>query len=263
LTREWSKKADIVQSRFEWYRHPEFWTSLTQFLPGLKQIHLAGGEPMLIKQQAEFVKACCELGEAGHISLHYHTNATIFPEALVPYWDQFEQVFFMISIDGVGDVANYVRYPSDWDRIVTNIRRFDSLGENALIQFHSTIHALNVYRLPELLKWADTAGFENRRRFDSIQGFVGTGLVHNPVHQDIRVLPHDFKRVITRRLTDYIETRPASEPVDQLNSVLGVLNSADWSRQMRRLTHHTTLLDRVRGTDVLSTFPELADYWGR
>jgi hypothetical protein len=259
--REWHDKAGIVQSRFEWYRQPEFWSNLTRFAPGLRQIHLAGGEPFLIRQQAEFVKACCELGEAEHISLHYHTNATIFPEELVPYWAQFEQVFFMISIDGVDEVANYVRYPSDWERIVANVRRFDSLGENTLLQFHSTIHALNVYRLPELLEWADTAGLRNRKRFDSIQGFVGTGLVQNPIHQDIRVLPSGLKRLITHRVTDYIRSRPAGEPVDQLNSILGVLNSDDWSRRMRGLIHHTRLLDRIRGSDVLSTFPELAPYW--
>jgi hypothetical protein len=30
---------------------------------------------------------------------------------------------------------------------------------------------------------------------------------------------------------------------------------------MRPLIHHTRLLDRIRGSDVLSTFPELAPYW--
>ena len=141
------------------------------------------------------------------------------------------------------------------------MRRFDSLGENTLLQFHSTIHALNVYHLPELLEWADTAGLRNRQRFDSIQGFVGTGLVQHPIHQDIRVLPPGLKRLITHRVTDYIRSRPAGEPVDQLNSILGVLNSDDRSRRMRGLIEHTRLLDRIRGRNVLSTFPELAPYW--
>src|SRR5947199_8682052 len=110
----------------------------------------------------------------------------------------------MHSIGGNDEVANYVRYPSDWERIVANLRRFDSLGENTLLQFHSTIHALNVYRFPELLEWADTADLRNRKRFDSIQGFVGTGLVQNPPHQDIRVPPPAPTRTITRPLTDHI-----------------------------------------------------------
>ena len=44
---------------------------------------------------------------------------------MVPYWEQFEQVHFIVSIDGVGDVADYVRHPSDWEEIEANIRRFD------------------------------------------------------------------------------------------------------------------------------------------
>ena len=66
-------------SRFEWYRNPEFWSNLETFLPHVKELILAGGEPFLIKEQFAFVKACCEAGEAGHIRLRYHTNGSVFP----------------------------------------------------------------------------------------------------------------------------------------------------------------------------------------
>jgi len=257
----WEFQAGIDQRRFAWYRRPEFWTSLRSLLPDLRRVIFAGGEPLLIRQQAEFVKACCELDEAHHISLQYNTNGTVFPEDLVPYWEQFEQVYFIVSIDGVGEVANYVRHPSDWQQIVANIARIDRLGDNTLMQFHSTVHALNVYRLPEVLEWADTAGLRNRAQFGSIQGFVGTGLVHTPVYQDIRVLGADLKRTITGKLTDYIESRPAAEPVDQLAGIVAFMNSEDRSGRMRHLVHHCATLDRIRGSDVLRTFPELAPHW--
>jgi MoaA/NifB/PqqE/SkfB family radical SAM enzyme len=263
LAGEWRDKADIDQSRFAWYRTDAFWSNLKSFLPGLRRIILAGGEPFLIRMQADFVKACCELGEACHISLQYHTNGTVFPDELVPYWEQFEHVHFMISIDGIGEVADYVRHPSDWEQILANIRRFDALGDNTLMQFHSTVHALNVYRLPDVLHWADSAGLRNRTRFSSIQDFVGTGLVLTPVHQDVRVLHPEFKRKVTLRLRDYIEKRPEGEPVDQLSSILAYMNSEDRSERMRLLVHQMAMFDRVRGSDVLRTFPELASCWPR
>jgi MoaA/NifB/PqqE/SkfB family radical SAM enzyme len=263
LADEWGFKAGIDRDRFGWYRNPEFWSNVKSFLPDVREIIFAGGEPLLIKQQSEFVKACCEMGEAEHIALRYHTNGTIFPEEMVAYWERFDHVHFMVSIDGIGDVADYVRHPSDWEQIVTNIRRFDGLGQNTLTSFNSTVHALNVFRLPEVLEWADSGGLQNRSRFSSIQDFVGTGLVHTPIHQDIRVLHADFKHVVTRRLTDYIEARPAGEAVDQLTAILAFMNSEDRSELMPKLVEYTTMLDRIRGSEVLDTFPELAPYWAR
>ena len=116
LKHEWRFKSMIDASRFEWYRNAAFWENLKSFLPHVKEIILAGGEPFLIKEQFDFVKACCESGEAHHIRLRYHTNGTVFPKEMIPYWEQFEWVHFMVSLDGIGEAANYVRYPTTGKR---------------------------------------------------------------------------------------------------------------------------------------------------
>lgn len=261
LTAEWGFKAGLDRHKFEWYRNPEFWSKLKSFLPDVREIILAGGEPLLIRQQFDFVKACVEMGEAEHIALRYHTNGTVFPDEMIPYWKRFDRVHFMLSIDGIGDVANYVRYPSDWQQIVANIRRFDGLGCNTLTTFHAAVHALNVFRLPELLEWANSSGLQNRNRVGGIQELVGTGLVQSPDYQDIRVLPSAFKHEVTRKLTQCIDGRPAGEPVDELTAILTFMNSEDRSEQMPKLVQYTRMLDRIRGANVLDTFPELAPYW--
>jgi MoaA/NifB/PqqE/SkfB family radical SAM enzyme len=253
----------IDAGRFEWYRNPAFWSNLKTFLPHGREIILAGGEPFLIKEQFAFVKACCETGEASHIRLLYHTNGTVFPEEMIPYWDEFEHVHFFVSIDGIGDVADYVRHPSDWEAIEANIRRFDGLGENTLTNFHYTMHALNVYRLPEMLEWADTSGLPNRERVSSIQECVHTGLVHYPPYLSIRVLPTDYKQLVTDRITDYMKAGWAGQAVDELTEILSFMNSEDHSERMPSLVEYTTTLDRIRGSDLLETFPELAPYWAR
>src|SRR5262249_24122786 len=190
----WDFKSSINASRFEWYRNPEFWSQLKTFLPHVKELILAGGEPLLIEQGFAFVRACCETGEAGHIRLRYHTNGTVFPEEMVPYWERVEQVHFMVSIDGIGEVADYVRHPSDWDAIEANVRRLDGLGENTVTNFHFTTHALNAYRMLDVLDWADRSGLRNRERVANLQDYVHPGLVHHPAYMSIRVLPADYKR---------------------------------------------------------------------
>ena len=263
LIDSWTAKSSIESRRFEWYRNRDFWSNLETFLPHVSEIIVAGGEPFLIKEQFAFVKACCELGEAGHIRLRYHTNGSIFPAEMAPYWEQFERVHFMVSIDGVGEVADYVRHPSKWNEIDANVRLFDGLGENTVTSFNSTIHAFNVFRLPEVLDWAADSGLRSRERFPSMQEFFHVSLVHHPNYQSVRVLPADYKQIISERLADYTRTRLSGQPVDELTAALRFMNSEDHSNLMPRLVEYTARLDEIRGSDVLQTLPELQPYWRR
>jgi len=261
LRDEWSFRAQIDGSRFEWYRNGTFWENLKSFLPSVKEMIIAGGEPFLIRQQFDFVQACCEMGEANHIRLRYHTNGTIFPEQMVPYWKQFEAVHFFISLDGVGEVANYIRYPTGWEQMQANIRRFDAVGENTLTNFHFTTHALNVYHIPDVLAWANESRLENRKRFTDFQEYVCLSLVHDPAYQNIRVLPAPYKKIVTRRIQSYIHSRLSAQRTDKLSAILQFMNAGDDSAKLPTLIEYTRLLDQTRGTEFSATFPELVPFW--
>ena len=63
-------------------------------------------------------------------------------------------------------------------------------GENTITNFNFTTHALNVYRLPEVLEWAESGGgLRNRARFTALQDYVLAALVHHPAYMSVRVLP--------------------------------------------------------------------------
>jgi MoaA/NifB/PqqE/SkfB family radical SAM enzyme len=258
LKREFTAQAALDSSRFEWYRNAEFWENLKTFLPHVKEIILAGGEPFLIEEQFAFVKSCCELGEAGHIRLRYHTNGTVFPEGMAAYWEQFERVHFLVSLDGIGDVANYVRYPSNWKQIEDNIRCLDSLGANTMTTFLFTTHALNIGHIPDVYDWADNSGFRLRGYFRNIQDYVSTSLVHSPEYLNIRVLPAGYKQAVTEALGEYMRSKMTGQATDKLAGVLAFMNAEDHSRKMPSLVEYTKALDITRGTDFVAIFPELA-----
>jgi len=252
--------AALDQTRFEWSRGEAFWKDLKQLLPGVKEIILAGGEPFLVKEQFAFVRACCELGEARHIRLRYHTNATVFPEGMAPYWAQFERVHFLVSIDGVGDVAAYVRYPSDWREVDANVRQFDAVGGNSFTSFLFTAHALSLLELPKVLEWVERSAFRSRRWFPHLQDYVSIGLVHNPPHQHVSVLPLEAKRLIKQRISSYLAERLAGQRTDKIEAVVTAMEESDNSRYLPRLRELVRLLDATRGTSFTQTFPDLASF---
>lgn len=260
LRSEYEYKSLIDTSLFEWYRNDAFWEDLTEFLGDLKEIIIAGGEPMLIKEHFAFIRAVCESGHAEHIHLRYHTNGTIFPEEMVAYWGQFKVVEFFISLDGIGEIAEYVRYPSKWAEIEANIRRFDQLGDNVILKLLFSAHALNTYYLPEFLTWARTAGLSKMTKFSQIQQFVHPGIVHWPLNQNLKVLPLELKRVITDRIEAHL-SQYSAESVTKYTAILQHMNSEDQSERFPQLIEYTRGLDAARGTDLSKTFPELVEYW--
>lgn len=261
LKNDFRYKVLINQDKFEWYRNQNFWTNFKTLLPEIKEIVIAGGEPFLIKEYYSFLKHCCESGEAKHIRLQIHTNGTIFPDELIPYWKHFERVHFVISIDGIGERANYVRYPTDWESIKGNIFSFDDLGENTFTYFNYTNHALNIFRLPEVLDWFDRQNFKNRPNFRNLIEYVFVTIAFSPSQLNIRILPAAFKKQITERFNDYIKVNLTGQKVDNLLGILEYMNSKDESDKMPILVEYTRILDLQRGTDFLTTFPEFSPYW--
>ncbi len=258
LKYEWRNKNNIRVEKFEWYRNEKFWENLREFLPTLREIIIGGGEPMLIKEHLKFIKECAESGHASHIHLRYHTNMTVFPEEMIPYWEKFERVEFFTSVDGMEEVGHYVRYPANWDLVEKNMRKIDELGENIWLRLLYSVNALNVHHLPDFLRWVKAQNFKKQEAFETMQSFVHPGIVHWPNYLNIKVLPHEYKERVTR---DWLQLRNelGSEPFDKYQGILQIMNSEDWSSKIPQLRDYVRALDKTRGTDFYEVFPDLSE----
>ena len=79
-----------------------------------------GGEPMLssIEQHQNLLDHYIQTGQAKNISIHYTTNATIFPDQnWLSRWKNFAEIDLQLSIDGIGNRYEYLRYPADWSTL--------------------------------------------------------------------------------------------------------------------------------------------------
>jgi sulfatase maturation enzyme AslB (radical SAM superfamily) len=84
---------------------------------------------------------------------------------LIRIADKFQNVNFCFSIDGVGPVFEYLRYPLKWDRVQENIKY--CRDNNISVSASYTISNLNIAYHPETTKWFD----DNQILF-----------MHNPVY---------------------------------------------------------------------------------
>ena len=88
----------------------------------------------------------------------YFTNATIYPdEEVIDMWKSFKKVTLYLSVDGVGRVNDYVRFPSQWADVESNTHKYMKLCRDLTsveVIIFSTISVYNVWSIDELRRWS-------------------------------------------------------------------------------------------------------------
>jgi hypothetical protein len=125
----------------------------------VKSISFLGGEPFESSVPQEFLTLLKSThGSLSDVSVKFSTNASIRPgDQLLDLLAECKSVTLTLSIDGIGERFEYVRYPILWSRIEPNISYMKSLNlPDMHFNIVSTINALNIYYFDELEHWAQT-----------------------------------------------------------------------------------------------------------
>jgi len=263
----WKDDGTEDGASYDWHKNPQFWEDLYGQIPHLKQIYFAGGEPMLIKEHFELVEECIRRGEAHHIELRYNSNGTFLPKELLKMWKHFKRIRFGLSIDDFGERNHYVRFPANWNRIEKNLRLLDETGDHIEVTLACAVQALNIFYLPDFLKWKLNQKFKKINSWPRGAGLINIHLVYHPAFLNVRVLPKEFKQQTEEKYQEFFgwlknhddrdyENHPYG--VKRLKNFLKFMNSGDWSKRMPEFREYIKLLDQRRKTDFRKVFPEMA-----
>ncbi len=121
----------------------------------LEFIEVLGGEPLFSKQFLDLVNHLIAIDAAGHLTLYVITNGTIMTTSMMQLFTKFKKTVFVISIDGIGDINDYQRWPSRWSEIDA---RLALLKDHFDISITPTVTALNILGLPDLYDYCDQQG---------------------------------------------------------------------------------------------------------
>lgn len=146
--------ASPVGGDFNWYENPRFWEIMDRYIPELLQLDITGGEPTLVDQNMVMLNRCIELGYADSIKLSLNTNLTNLKPAFLEAITKFKKVTVNCSLDGMGDVQEYIRHPSKWSVVEKNLITLFKMSRNTSIFVNiSTVAQLyNVFQMPEFIE---------------------------------------------------------------------------------------------------------------
>ena len=235
--------VDIDNVRF--YRD-DFVEKFIEQAPNIVHLDVPGGEPFLsgVPEQQRLLKHYVDSGQAKNITLHYTTNATVFPDASWwELWQHFKEVDLQLSIDGVGARYEYIRYPGVWTQLVSNVEQYlDRQATNFRLSVSHTVSAYNIYYLDEFVSWC----------YNKHLPRPWLGRVHNPAH----MRPSVWAGAARQSIIDCLKQSQHNDVQTWAQLIEQNDDSVLFEQFRLRLHQH----DQYRNTNFATTFPELAQY---
>jgi MoaA/NifB/PqqE/SkfB family radical SAM enzyme len=214
--------------------------------PEIVHLDIPGGEPFLsgVQEQKHLLNYYITTGQAHHISLHYTTNVTLFPDQEWWYiWQHFKNVDIQLSIDGIGNKYEYIRYPAKWNEVVKNTNRYlEKYKDNIQISVSHTVSAYNIYYLDEFFTWCQGVGLPE----------PWAGRVHNPAHMRPTVWPAAARNIIADHLK--------SSSHENVRNWAQLLQTQDDSNKFAEFKTYLLQHDQYRGLNFAETFYELLEF---
>ena len=225
-------------SNMDWPEIEKTWENLFSISNTVEEIYLTGGEPTVIQEQHKLLDFFINNGTSHKIRLKYNTNLTNIPKHLLDKWTKFKRVQLNCSIDAVGELDRYIRYPSNWSAIEKNWETVLQLP-NVNPEIHCTVQMYNILHLDKLIKWA--LPYDKKIYFN---------ILNHPEYLNIRCLPMQLKNLAQIRLAEYIE-------LPKLQGVIDYMWQEDWSDKLPDFYKYTQELDKSRDQDLYKIVPEL------
>jgi len=236
------------------------WELLEQWLPHVKRVFMTGGEPTIIKRNMDYINKIVASGRGKDVELIFTTNATNINKQFTKVGKEFKSVSYNVSIDAVGTLARYIRYPSDWDTIENNLKNIKH-G----VSFNTTIQWLNMTRLNEIFDYIENCGI--------IFGGIWFQLVTDPKYLDPIYAPIFMKEKCISDIDNFLNRPFLNE--EKFNNILYgelkqsliqtkefLIKNMDNVQHVDEFLKRMEILDRLRGQKLFDVLPELTQLGG-
>lgn len=277
---QWPNKGRVDGASYNWHKNnKEFWKELYEQIPNMYQLYFAGGESTVIEEHYTLLEEVVKRGYAKQIELRYNSNGVEMPQRLFDLWDEFKRVRFHYSIDAHGKQNDYIRYPSVWEHQEKMFHVLDQTGPNVEVTTATTILALNIYYIPEFVKWKIEQNFKKINKWPLGAGGINMHFAYWPPQLNVKVLPKEFKAEVTRKYDeefipwlkenwqrctgvkeagiDYDTWLASTYGVKRFKNIVNFMNAEDWSQRLPEMKEWVQKLEAHRGQNFAEAFPHM------
>lgn len=223
----------------------------------IEYLYLAGGEPLLIKENEWLLKKILAINPECEIRVN--TNLTAIDNKVFETLCEFPMVQWIISGESVGEQYEYVRYGSKWDQFIANVKTLKQTAPEHRRNFHMVYCALTAHTFFDYMDYLKTNDIFSDAT-DCFNVYFYCGGIGGVL--DARHLPTSIQRQNYHKLDTLLETLDHTDPKQKnfaisLTTVKSILNSPYQDRRCQTLFDFLQMTDQRRKLNSRLVFPEL------
>ena len=210
-------------------------------LSNLRYIKFFGGEPLFSDTHLRFLE---HVPNPEEVTVQYTTNGSIYPkQEVLDVWKKFKLIIFAVSLDGVGEQFNYVRWPLPWAKVSENLLRLKNGNVfNLMFRVEFTANFLNTYYFDRLETWV-----EENLKTNAMGDPTDLNIHHCWGVWDLNKMPQEIRQLV-------LDKYPKNHIIHNLVSNLPApVPLGNWH-------NFVETWDKRRNNNWKQSFPDLVDY---
>ena len=211
----------------------------------IRLITFLGGEPLKSDFHLKIIEEINKIKNLNELSLNYVTNGSMRPDPeVIKLWKQCKSVKINVSVDGIGEHFNYLRWPLQWHQVCDNIRFIlDQKLLNLTLTSSYSINPFNIFYHDRYVAWAAEFFKNDINLIPFFKYPFGTDGIIN-----LNSVPNKLKYEVYRKYGIlYPDLIKLIERYDEKSAV----------NFLKYIREH----DKKRNLDWKETFPEIVPYF--
>ena len=238
---KWADELDVKIATPSDQQLADFRRYIYQHAKNLKHVYLAGGEPLLMKENLELLN---ELNP--DVNLRINTNLSKVDTGVFDAVCKFKNVHWTISAETIEDEFEYIRYGGRWQDFLDNLNTIRQLDHK--ISFNMLWFLLNYDSVFGYVDYLKSLGFHNN-------SFV-IGALLTPDYLNIRHLPEHVLNSMKLKLQSRINENPGYLLEDSYRNMLYYIEQPI-EKNLTNSFEQLAQMDQRRGVDSSKIFTEL------
>ncbi len=240
----WSEELGVTHDVPTEQQKNQFKEYIFKHAAQLKHVYMAGGEPLLMKENLELLDLLQKLNPDVHLRINTNlskTNTRVFDKIC-----EFKNVHWTVSIESIEQEFEYIRYGAKWQDFLDNLTVIKQLDHK--ITFNMLHFLLNYKSIFGCVDYLSSLGFHNN-------SFV-IGALITPEYLNIRHLPDNVLNSVKEILEERINQAPGYLLENGYRNMLKYIQQPiekDFAESLNQLY----IMDQRRGTSSKKVFDQL------
>ena len=206
----------------------------------LKHVYLAGGEPLLMKENLILLEKLNP-----NVNIRINTNLSKVDTRVFEAVCEFPNVHWTVSVETLAQEFEYIRHGGSWTDFLDNLKIIKQLDHK--ISFNMLHFLLNYNSIFDCVDFLKAQGFHNN-------SFV-IGALLQPDYLNIRHLPEDVLNSVKNKLQDRINQKPGYLLEDSYRNMLHYIG-IPFEKNIKQSIDKLSKLDQRRGIDSRTIFKD-------